>query len=349
LKESVHISTSPLADLSLSPRSSRTERLRVSVAAGVLIFLMAVAPAPAMIFYSTADTSYNTTAPTGSLANSGWQWTGYWIGFQGVPVSPHHFLAARHIGGAVGDVFTLNGVDYTTVAFQDDTVSDLRLWQVKETFPSWAPLYRASDEVGKSLVVMGRGLTRGAELRVGGVLNGWYWGNGDGKLRWGQNTVSAAVDGGSYWGELLYATFDQSGGVNEAHLATYDSSGPVFINDGSEWKLAGVAAAVDGPFNTTDTGNGFEAAIFDARGLYYTDTPPDNWVLISGPSPVPSGLYATRVSVRAGWIDSVTAVDDSNDVPLLEGPGLVAFVVLLAGTGAFFLRRFPGASRGLSR
>lgn len=321
----------------------------MGVVVSVWAFVMAAVPARAVIFYSTADPNYNTTAPTGGLANSGWQWTGYWIGFQAVPVSPHHFLAARHIGGAVGDVFTLNGVDYTTVAFQDDTISDLRIWQVKETFPSWAPLYRAGDEVGKSLVVLGRGLTRGTEIRVSGVLKGWFWGSSDGKLRWGQNTVAAVVDGGSYWGAMLYATFDQSGGANEAHLATLDSSGPVFINDGSGWKLAGVAGTVDGPFNTTPTGDGFEAAIFDARGLYYTDTPPDDWVLVSGPSPIPSGFYATRVSVRAGWIDSLTATDNSNDVPLLDGPGLLAFLTLLAGTGAFFLRRFPGASRGLSR
>ena len=292
-----------------------------------------------MIFYSTADLNYNTTAPTGALANSGWQWVGLWIGFQGVPIGPHHFITARHIGGNVGDAFTLNGISYPTVAVFDDALSDLRIWQISGTFPSWAPLYRASDEVSRSLIVFGRGLTRGAEVRdvATNTLRGWQWGAGDGKLRWGQNVVNSVVSGGSYWGALLYALFDATGGVNEAHLALGDSSGPVFIDDGSGWKLAGVAAAVDSAFNTTNTGSGFNAAIFDGRNLYFGNT--GNWALVTGSSPVPSGFYATRISVRAAWIDSVAPNADGSDAPLLSPAEDMAFVVLLFGVGSFFLRR----------
>jgi len=163
----------------------------------------------AVIFYSTADVNYNTTAPTGTLANSGWQWVGYWGSFQGAPIGPHHFLAARHIGGTVGDPFILNGVTYTTTAVFDDTLSDLRIWQISGTFPTWAPLYRNSDETSRSLIVFGRGWTRGAEVRevtdAKNTLCGWLWVAGDGRLRWGQNTVNSVVNGGCYWGELLYA------------------------------------------------------------------------------------------------------------------------------------------------
>jgi hypothetical protein len=237
----------------------------------------------------------------------------------------------------VGDVFTLNGTDYATVGYQDDTVSDLRLWQVNGTFPSWAPLYRTSDEVGRDLVVFGRGLTRGSEITVNNVLKGWYWGLGDGQLRWGENTVAAAEDGGSYWGALLYATFDKNGVANEADLASGDSSGPVFINDGSGWKLAGVAAAVDAWFDTTNTGNGFAAALFDTRGLYYTATPPNGWQLIGGSTPAPSGFYATRVSVRTAWIDSI-ATPPEDGTPLLSVPQAVLLVIALGAAGAFHLR-----------
>ncbi len=296
--------------------------------------------ARAVIFYATSDLSYNTTAPTGGLAGSGWQWVGLWVGFQGVPIGPQHFLAARHIGGSVGDIFSFNGTDYTTVAFQDDTLSDLRIWQVSGTFPSWAPLYRASDEVGRSFVVMGRGLTRGGEVKVKNVLKGWYWGAGDQVLRWGENTVSALTNGGSYWGTLLHATFDQAGGANEAALATGDSSGPAFINDGSGWKLAGLGAAVDGPLNTTTSGDGFYGAIFDARGLYYTSTPPTNWSLIAGSSAVPLGFYLTRVSARAAWIDSIAPPSESSDVPLLSAPQEWALLFSLVSSGAFFARRY---------
>ena len=291
-----------------------------------------------MIFYSTADQTYNTTAPTGALAGSGWQWVGYWGAFQGTPIGPHHFLAARHIGGNVGDSFTYGGVNYTTTAYYDDTASDLRIWEVVGTFPSWASIYRTSDEVGNSLVVFGRGLSRGTPVMVNGSLAGWQWGSGTGPLRWGVNTVVSVEDGGSYWGSLLYALFQASDDPNEADLATYDSSGPVFINDGSGWKLAGVAAAVDGPFNTSTTGDGFLGAIFDARGLYFGG--PGNWQLITGSSPVPTGFYATQVSARAAWIDSIVPpACEATDTPLLSDPEKIVLLVMIGGVGAFALGR----------
>jgi hypothetical protein len=309
-----------------------------------LLSLLLFAPAEAVIFYSTADADYNTSAPTGPLADSGWQWVGSWGGFQGAAIGPHHFVTARHVGGVVGEAFILNGISYTTIVSFDDPVSDLRIFEVSQTFPSWAPLYRASDEVGKRLVVFGRGLTRGPEIRAvpANSLRGWQWGIGDGKLRWGENTVSAAVNGGTYWGNLLRATFDTSGGVNEAALALGDSSGPVFINNGSGWKLAGIAAAVDGPFNTTNTGPGFNAAIFDLRGLYHGNS--SSWILVSGPAAVPGGFYASRISSRVGWIDSITPPQvaiDSTDVPLLSPAQSLAFGGLLLGVGTFFVHRRP--------
>ena len=273
----------------------------------------------AVIFYSTADPNYNTTAPTGLLANSGWQWTGQWGGFQGTPISPHYFITARHVGGAVGEPFVLGDVSYTTTAFFDDTESDLRIWQVSGTFPSWAPIYRATNEVGRRLVVFGRGLTRGAEVRdsATNTLHGWKWGSGDGKMRWGQNAVVAVVNRGA-WGSLLYAVFNPAGGNNVAHLAQGDSSGPVFIHDGIGWKLAGVAAIVDSAFNTTDAGEGFNAALFDIRGLYVGKG--NNWKLISGPSPVLSGFYASRISVHTAWIDSVISANEVTAAPHLSRP-----------------------------
>lgn len=293
-----------------------------------------------MIFYSTGDTSFNTTAPTGSFASSGWQWVGSWIGFQAAPIGPHHFLAARHVGGSIGDVFVFDGVSYTTVAYTDDTVSDLRIWQVSGTFPTWAPLYRQSNETGRTVIVFGRGKTRGSEVLVDGMLKGWMWGSSDGQLRWGLNTIASVVDGGSYWGSLLYATFDQIGGTNEVDLAQGDSSAPCFINDGTGWKLAGVGAAVDAYFNTTNSGNGFVAALFDARGLYYSGTPPTGWALVTGAQPVPAGFYLTQVSVRAGWIDGIVPpVDLPDDVPALSTVQLVALAGLFALTGAWWLRR----------
>jgi len=275
----------------------------------IIWFFSSLTQLHAVIFYSTADPNYNTTAPTDtSLANSGWQWVGYWGSFQGAPIDAHHFLAANHVGGSVGDLFTFQGVAYTTVRTFGDSASDLRIWEVREAFPTWAPLYRASTEVGRTLMVFGRGVTRGAEVRTtvavtgapANSLAGWQWANSDGKLRWGQNTVVGTFTHATF-GEQLAATFDKTGGSNECHLGTGDSSGPLFINDGAGWKLAGVAGLVDSGFSTTSGGATFNAAIFDKRGLYIGTT------LQSGPSALPSAFYATRVSVRTTWIDSVLA------------------------------------------
>jgi hypothetical protein len=323
--------------------------MRTSPWAGIfgLAFALACPSAKAVIFYSTADPTYNTAAPSGNLAGSGWQWVGYFDGLQATPIAPSFFLAAHHINGSVGDTFTLNGVNYTTIAYFDDSASDLRIWEVNGVFPSWAPLYRTNDEVGRQLMVFGRGVGRGSPVEVDGSLKGWQWGGGEGTLRWGQNSVYSVVNGGSYWGSLLYSLFEAqdpvSGNPNEADLGQGDSSGPVFINDGSGWKLAGVAAAVDGPFNTTDSGSGFNAALFDASGLYIADDA--SWLYIPGPGPVLTGFYATRVSVRAAWIDSIAPQPaPAADTPVLSAPQMFALALGLLGVGACGLRRrYPQA------
>jgi len=310
-----------------------------STCLGVLVLLvmnLAGPPARAVIFYSTTSPAYNATAPTGSLAGSGWQWTGTWGGYEGTPIGPYHFLTAHHVGGNVGDPFVFAGVAYTTTAYFDDPVSDLRIWEVSGSFPTWAPIYRQSAEVGQNLVVIGAGVGAGAPVMVDGALKGWIWGSTAGVTHWGQNTFAGDVDGGSYWGDLLYATFNAGAGPNEADLALGDSSSPTFINDGTGWTLAGVGAAVDGPFNTTDTGAGFNAAIFDARGLYINGP---NWVVVTGTSPVPTGFYATRVSVRAAWIDSIVPSSVSGDTPLLSPGETAVLAVALAGLGAWYSGR----------
>ncbi|HXT42021.1 MAG TPA: hypothetical protein VN887_18575, partial [Candidatus Angelobacter sp.] len=238
-------------------------------------------PVNAVLVYSTGDPNHNTTAPTGSLANSGWQFEGIWGSFLGTPIAPKYFLTAEHIGGSVGDIFTFNGVQYTTTAVYDDPSSDLRIWRVCGTFPTFAQIYTNSDEQGRGLVVIGRGTQRGGEVTTTNFLgtvktNGWFWGPSDGVERWGTNVVAnSSFDGdgvlGSGLGQLLQTTFDETGGPDECHLSVGDSAGGVFIKDGAVWKLAGINYAVDGPYNTSNTNgdtNAFNAAIFDGSGLY---------------------------------------------------------------------------------
>lgn len=179
-----------------------------------LVLLIACSSARAIIFYSTGDPTYNSTAPTGDLANSGWQYEGYWLGLIGTPIAPNFFIAAHHIGGNVGDVFNFDNQTFTTTAVFDDPTSDLRIWQVNGTFPFFAPLYTNQDEVGQLVVDFGHGTQRGSEIDLNGNLQGWGWGQPDGEQRWGENIVSSIYNNGVE-DDLLRATFDQNGIANE--------------------------------------------------------------------------------------------------------------------------------------
>ena len=111
-------SASPLSGM-VRLATRRLGFLRQVVLLVVLAEVFSPPPLDGIIFYYTADPSYNTTAPTGPLANSGWQWVGIWGGFQGTAIGPHDFLAAKHVGGTVGDPFVLQGVSYRSTAFID--------------------------------------------------------------------------------------------------------------------------------------------------------------------------------------------------------------------------------------
>jgi hypothetical protein len=294
-------------------KSQTTFLLLVSV----LLILSFSERAPAVLFYSTDDPAHNTMAPAGDLAGSGWQFQGRFGSFLGTPVAPRFFITARHIGGNVGDKFTWRGSEFTTIARFDDPNSDLRLWQTCETFPEHAELYSGSLEVNQPVIVFGRGTRRGEEVQITTAvrqeLKGWRWGAADGLLRWGENRVASIVrgddlplvsGGSNRLGDLLQCRFNANGGPNEAHLSNGDSGGGLFLNDGGVWKLAGINYAVDGPYNTSNTGPGFHAAIFDEGGLYKGGS--GNWAqVINLPVDLPGAFYATRISSNLEWIESV--------------------------------------------
>jgi hypothetical protein len=276
-----------------------------------------LATARAVILFRTADPSANTTVPSDDPAGSGWNYEGQFGSFLGTPIAPHFFLTAKHIGQA-GSVFTFGGTNYTLITHFNDPFSDFSIWEVVEAFPTFAPLYTNANETGLRLVVIGRGTQRG-----GGVFNpdlrGWSWGASDSVPRWGENLVADIVNFSSGPDDAIYATFDQNGLPNESHLSSGDSGGAVFIEDGTTWKLAGINYAVDGHFYPDTSGNGaFDAALFDARGYYYSDgANPPTYTQITGPDPVPSGFYATRVSSKLAWIYSM--IDPTGDA---NGNGL---------------------------
>ncbi|MBV9008399.1 MAG: hypothetical protein JO354_04420 [Verrucomicrobia bacterium] len=278
--------------------------LRNFLAAFVLCFVARTANA--VILYGTDDPTVNTSAPSGALAGSGWQFEGSFGGFLGTPIAANYFVTAKHIGGSVGQTFTFNGANYTTTAVFPDPSSDVQVWQISGTFPAFAPLYSAGagSEVNLGLVVFGRGTQRGSPVLVGSDahLGGWLWGTGDGVQRWGTNVVSSIANDPTY-GSLLRATFDANVSPNEAHLSVGDSGGGVFIFNSSanQWQLAGINLAVDGPFSTSASGaNPFDAAMFDTTGLFAQDDS-GNWVA----APNPSAFYATEIAAHTPFIESV--------------------------------------------
>jgi hypothetical protein len=139
-------------------------------------------------------------------------------------------------------------------------------------------------------------------------------------------------------GDLLQATFDATGGPNEAHLTAGDSGGGLFVQDEGVWKLAGVNYGVDAKFSLSgENGTSFDAAIFDMGGLYFGED--NRWLFMDDRTDdIASAFYATRVSTNADWIAMVT-------VP--EPPGGAAIAGLGLLVAAVWRRwRKPAASAG---
>ena len=90
-----------------------------------LALLLNLISARAIIFYSTGDLNYNTTAPSGTLASSGWQYEGTWGDFIGTPIALKYFITASHIFVQPGTPFVFRGVFYTVITNYDDPASDL--------------------------------------------------------------------------------------------------------------------------------------------------------------------------------------------------------------------------------
>src|SRR4030095_5029895 len=72
----------------------------------VIVPLFAVVtPVRAVLFDATGDPTFNTTAPTGALASSGWELQGQWSIFLGTPIASNFFITAAHFGGTPGELF----------------------------------------------------------------------------------------------------------------------------------------------------------------------------------------------------------------------------------------------------
>ena len=110
----------------------------------------------------------------------------------------------------------------------------------------------------------------------------------------------------------------------------------MFVNSYGVWKLAGINYSVEGPFSKTSTGSTFLGAIYDKGGLY------QNGSLISdGSTDLPAAAYATRISARQSWINSVLSgqLGSSGFGTTVPEPASAALLVIGAACGLLRRRR----------
>lgn len=244
----------------------------------------------------------NTTAPRGSLANSGWQWEGQVGSFLGTAISKKYIITAGHFDPKVGFSFDINGEKHRTIAMWDDPNSDLRIFKCVGTFTSWAPLVNKNIETNRVATMFGRGTSRGDDVMQNGQLKGWKWGDEDHVQSWGRNLINGVADGGKGFGQLLQMNFDANGVGYEGAYSRGDSGAGLFIKFGTKWELAGVAYSADGPFSpSTDGSNAFDASIFDRGGLWSQS----NGFTADQSQDVPGASYATRIFANMSWINGV--------------------------------------------
>jgi hypothetical protein len=274
-----------------------------------------------MIFFGHGDPAHNTAAPTGALANSGWQ-HGVFFDFTATVVGPRHLLTAAHLQVRTNDIARHAGLAYRVIAVTNLPGTDLSLLTVGGHFPDWAPLYRRSDEAGKVGTLFGRGLPRGEPVfhptERTNELRGWTWGQNDFRPRWGTNRVEQAFAPGVLGSSgLLALTFSADAGDDEAAVTGGDSGGGLFLRDTRDgaWKLAGVAFSVQSLFNTTTEGDGFYASLFDRRDFLELNFD-DEWVTDDTAATRPeAAIYFSRVSSYVTALEGLMAA-----VPATTGP-----------------------------
>ncbi len=304
------------------------------------ILLGIAGPTQAVIIFGGTE-GRNTTAPTGAFQDSGWQYEGAWQNGVGTAIAPDWFITARHLGGSVGQSFSLNGVNYTSIGLYDDpNGSDLRLVQIQQSFTQYAPLYTKTDELsdgGKVLAVFGRGTDRGDAVTGPNGSQGYNYGAADGRMSFGPSQASIITSfSGGPTGDFLGGTFSAAHSMlipTSSTLSYGDSGGGVFIRDtDGAWKLAAVNYGVDGPYSLDSaSANYFPAALYDLRGFSQGSSTNHYSYDANLPQPVGQNWYATRIGTKTGFI--------SNQIGTVPEPGSLALFVCGIGVVAVRLGR----------
>jgi MYXO-CTERM domain-containing protein len=295
----------------------------------------------------------NTSAPTGSLANAGWQWVGQYGAFTATAIAPNYVITAAHTGLAPGGTyFAAGGTQHTVVNRWVDTGSDLMIFSLATPVSSWAPLWDpATDgaESGRNMFVTGRGTQRGDAVfgpsstttggRKASELKGWLWGASDGVQTWGTNVVTGIANTATL-GQFVLFDFNRSAGDNEGTVSSGDSGGGVFVQNASgQWKLAAVNYGVEANWFRTLTDSGFQAALFDAGGLYADAGGGNRTYVNETATDDPATAYSSRVAGRSAWIASVLNGTLAPGITAVPEPSLLGLAAL--ATPALLRRRRP--------
>jgi hypothetical protein len=320
----------------------------------LVLILILVVTEPAAAIIQARQRRLNTTEPTGPLANSGWQWQGVWGNVLGTPISRNTFITAEHVGGTVGDLFTFGGRRYKTVATYDDPNSDLQIWQIRGSFPTFAPLLTDFIEPGATAMIFGRGTLRGPEINVNGQLKGWQWGGASNATSWGMNIIEGSTSGrsdteaggASIRGARLFWDFDREGLPVEATVSAGDSGGGIFVQQNGKWKLAGVNFSVQSSFSFPASSDLLSGAILDYGGLKV-----GNNSVNEQSADIPSRGYASRITLSVPWIHDVLLGNISpsaGPVPTAVGVPEPTSVSMTCGAMLISLARRRRCSKFLS-
>jgi hypothetical protein len=159
---------------------------------------------------------------------------GWWRGATAVAIGPNHILTARHLGGAPGDGFILDGKTYESLAIHVHPNADLAIVRVKGDIPSWHAIANRAKK-GSNVYIGGFGRVAGVEQ-----ADGITWSNLR-EERWGRNKLNKVVAG------FFEIKFDKNRRlVNEAQFAHGDSGAGVFVLTGGTLQLVGIATNVQG-------------------------------------------------------------------------------------------------------
>ena len=307
--------------------SAHQPRVGPLVAAGLVVAL-AACPARAVIIIGSS--AGNTSAPADAGLATRWGQVGDFNSYMGTPIASQFFLTAKHLGNLTGQSIVFSdSTSYTTTAVFNDPSSDLAIYQIAGTFPNdkIVPMYAGSFVANQSMTIFGRGRPRTDTVVVGqnfpsGTENkGWTWGGYTTNRSWGTNTLDSLANGGAAGVQLAY-DFDSNGGANQGVLSENDSGGPVFMQEGGIWKLAGINWAV-GPVSVRETAGGptLSAAVYDYGGLYLDVG--GTWTLQTATlTAKPATSYSSSIPNNSTWITSVISVPEPWTFGILASAGL---------------------------